>query len=154
MEMGNYSPGRTEFFMLFGQFLVILCTGLFIIFGDGQAADSSFGVEDSTYDTLSAHYPMFMDVHCMIFVGFGFLMVFMKSYSWTAVGFNFLIACWACQLTYLLGHFWNHAVKGDIKSYKDYKYPIDFTEMLFMAEFGAAAVLISFGALLGKLNLL
>lgn len=147
MGMGNYGFGRTEFFILFGQFLVILCTGVFIIFGDEAYEDEAYR------DTKNAHYAMFMDVHCMIFVGFGFLMVFMKSYSWTAVGFNFLIACWACQLTYLLGHFWNYACKWEIREYKEYKYPLDF-EMLFMAEFGAAAVLITFGALLGKLNLL
>ena len=31
----------------------------------------------------------------MIFIGFGFLMVFIKFHSWTAVGYNFLVATWA-----------------------------------------------------------
>lgn len=50
---------------------------------------------------------MYMDVHVMIFVGFGFLMVFLKSYSWSAVGFNYLIACWAIEVCILTGAFWN-----------------------------------------------
>lgn len=44
---------------------------------------------------LNRLYPFFQDVHVMIFIGFGFLMVFLKTHSWTSVGFNFLIACWA-----------------------------------------------------------
>ena len=31
----------------------------------------------------------------MIFVGFGFLMTFLKHHSWTSVGFNYLIAAYA-----------------------------------------------------------
>jgi hypothetical protein len=38
---------------------------------------------------------MFQDINVMVFIGFGFLMVFLKTASWTAVGFNFIIACWA-----------------------------------------------------------
>jgi len=31
----------------------------------------------------------------MIFIGFGFLMVFLKSHNWSSIGYNYLIACWA-----------------------------------------------------------
>jgi ammonium transporter Rh len=40
-------------------------------------------------------YAMFQDIHVMIFVGFGFLMVFLKTNMWTAVGYNYLIAAWS-----------------------------------------------------------
>lgn len=43
----------------------------------------------------------------MIFVGFGFLMCFLKSYNWGSIGYNYLLACWAIQITLLFGHFWN-----------------------------------------------
>jgi len=43
----------------------------------------------------------------MIFVGFGFLMVFLKTHSWTSVGFNFLIACWALQLNLIVQPAWH-----------------------------------------------
>jgi len=45
----------------------------------------------SKAETLS-YYPFFQDIHIMIFIGFGFLMVFLKSHSWTSIGLNFLIA--------------------------------------------------------------
>ena len=38
-------------------------------------------------------YPQFQDVHIMIFIGFGFLMVFLKSHAWASVSLNLLVAC-------------------------------------------------------------
>lgn len=40
---------------------------------------------------------MFQDVHVMVFIGFGFLMTFLRRYGYSAVGFNFLIAAVAIQ---------------------------------------------------------
>lgn len=42
----------------------------------------------------------------MIFVGFGFLMCFLKSHNWGSIGYNYLLACWAIQITILWSHFW------------------------------------------------
>jgi len=44
----------------------------------------------------------------MIFVGFGFLMVFLKNNSWCSIGFNYLIACWAIQICILFTGFWHN----------------------------------------------
>jgi len=35
---------------------------------------------------------MMQDIHVMIYVGFGFLMTFLKKHSWSAVGFNYFVA--------------------------------------------------------------
>ena len=51
----------------------------------------------------------FQDVHVMIFVGFGFLMTFLKRYSFSAVGFNFLIAAFGIQWA-LLMQGWFHSL--------------------------------------------
>ncbi len=59
----------------------------------------------------------FQDVHVMIFVGFGFLMTFLKRYSFGGVGFNFLIAAFGLQWA-LLMQGWFHSldpVDGQIK---------------------------------------
>ena len=53
---------------------------------------------------------MFQDVHVMIFIGFGFLMVFLKTHSWTSVGYNFLIAAYALQITILIVNFFHMAI--------------------------------------------
>uniref|UniRef100_A0A1I8F528 Ammonium_transp domain-containing protein n=1 Tax=Macrostomum lignano TaxID=282301 RepID=A0A1I8F528_9PLAT len=64
------------------------------------------------------------DVHVMIFAGFGFLMTFLKWYGFCSVGLNMLISALVIQ--------WGM--------------------LLLAADFACAAVLISFGAMLGRLS--
>ncbi|KAL3885819.1 hypothetical protein ACJMK2_025855 [Sinanodonta woodiana] len=85
----------------------------------------------------------FQDVHVMIFIGFGFLMTFLKRYGYTAVGVNMLISSFVIQ--------WALIVRGLIhnKVREGEKFPINLDEML-AADFASATCLISFGAVLGK----
>ena len=46
---------------------------------------------------------VFQDVHVMIFVGFGFLMTFLKRYGYGAVGYNFFISALAIQWYIIVG---------------------------------------------------
>ena len=46
--------------------------------------------------TLS-RLPVFQDVHVMIFVGFGFLMTFLRRYGFGSISFNLLLASFAIQ---------------------------------------------------------
>jgi len=46
-------------------------------------------------------------VHVMIFIGFGFLMTFLKKYGFSGVGFNFLIASLAVQWAILVNGFFH-----------------------------------------------
>lgn len=90
-------------------------------------------------------YPSFQDVHVMIFVGFGFLMTFLKRYSFGGVGFNFLIAAFGIQWA-LLMQGWFHSldpVDGKIKI---------GVESLINADFCVAGCLIAYGANLGKVS--
>ncbi|NXY10918.1 RHAG protein, partial [Pteruthius melanotis] len=82
----------------------------------------------------------FQDVHVMIFVGFGFLMTFLKKYGFSSVGFNMLIAAFGLQWGILMQGFWH--MKGG-------KILVNTTSMI-NADFSTATALISFGALLGK----
>jgi hypothetical protein len=56
---------------------------------------------------LMVYYTMWMDVHVMIFIGFGFLMAFLRTHSYSSIGFNFLCACWAMQCCILFQGFWS-----------------------------------------------
>jgi len=91
-------------------------------------------------------YPFFQDVHVMIFVGFGFLMTFLQDYGYSSVGFNFLISALTIQWAILCNGFWHnvHLDKWD-------QIRLDI-ESLITADFAAGAVMITFGALLGKVS--
>ena len=123
---------------------------------------------------------MFQDVHVMIFIGFGFLMTFLKRYGLSAVSLNMLISAFAIQWTILVSGFFHlhydhcgpeisHEENGalhpiqkraaeasmhSIHAHRSTCYPnwpwIDVNiQTLINADFAVAAVLISFGAVIG-----
>jgi len=91
-------------------------------------------------------YPMYMDVHVMIFVGFGFLMTYLRKYSLSAVSLNFLVAVmsiqWGIIMVTLVHQISNGSARAKV---------IDVTTLI-NGDFAAGAVLISFGAVLGKVT--
>ncbi|XP_016127589.1 ammonium transporter Rh type C 1-like [Sinocyclocheilus grahami] len=90
-------------------------------------------------------YPSFQDVHVMIFVGFGFLMTFLKRYSFGGVGFNFLIAAFGIQWALLMQGWFHYLDENDGKI----KIGV---ENLINADFCVAGCLIAYGACLGKVS--
>jgi len=84
----------------------------------------------------------------MIYIGFGFLMVFLKKHCWTSVGFNYVIAAWCMQLAILLTGFWHMALVEE----EFHKITLDIPSLI-IGDFGAGCVLITFGAVLGKCDL-
>ncbi|NXL12331.1 RHAG protein, partial [Mesembrinibis cayennensis] len=97
-------------------------------------------VEYDSRDSSTTLYPLFQDVHVMIFVGFGFLMTFLKKYGFSSVGITMLIAAFGLQWGILMQGFW-HMAGGKIH--------VNIQSMI-NADFSTATALISFGAVLGK----
>jgi ammonium transporter Rh len=91
-------------------------------------------------------YTFYQDVHVMIYVGFGFLMVFIRTGSWQAVCLNFLCAAWVSLVVMLALPFWHMVFTNDFKLIE-----LDF-ETLINGDFGAGSILISFGVILGKFS--
>lgn len=135
----THGPKKYDPFMLF----VFAEAGLIILYAFcvnyGSSTDSS-GVSES-----DQFYKYFQDVHVMMYIGFGFLMTFIRKYGYSAVGFNFLIASFAVQWGALMYGFCHHIYPEVDLSY----IPFNMMSMI-NAEFAAASVLISFGAVLGK----
>ena len=42
-------------------------------------------------------YKMYMDVQVMMFIGFGYLMTFLRKYGHSSIGLNFLVAAFVIQ---------------------------------------------------------
>jgi len=100
--------------------------------------DVSYAKNAEDFHTSNSYGP-FQDVHVMIFIGFGFLMTFLKDYNWSSVGFNFLLGAVAIEVSLI------------VQTILHGKLEINIVQM-FNAEFAAGAVLISMGAVLGKAN--
>ncbi|TRY64235.1 hypothetical protein TCAL_03556, partial [Tigriopus californicus] len=88
-------------------------------------------------------YPMIVDIHMMLFAGFGFLMTFLKRYGFSAIGFTMMITVLVTE--------WAILVQGFLHMDDHFTIKISYIHIL-EGGLAAAAVLISFGAVLGKLN--
>ena len=137
------------------EFIFILCE-ISVLILYATLTDYSLGVGTfdvsqetslTTKEVMQTCYPMWQDVHVMIYIGFGFLMVFLKTNSWTAVGFNFLLSAWAFQWGILVTSFWHM-----VFSNKWHRIQLDVPSLI-VGDFAAASCMIAFGALLGKADL-
>ncbi|KAJ8355603.1 hypothetical protein SKAU_G00183970 [Synaphobranchus kaupii] len=127
------------------EIITIILFAVFVVYDDGKPAahgadDGHATPSNETDDTNLRLYPVFQDVHVMIFIGFGFLMTFLKRYGFSSVGVNLLLAAFGLQWGLLMQGFW-HMADGKIK--------VSILRMI-NADFSTATVLISFGAVLGK----
>eukprot|EP00440_Ansanella_granifera_P043749 gb/GFBE01047409.1/.p1 GENE.gb/GFBE01047409.1/~~gb/GFBE01047409.1/.p1 ORF type:complete len:433 (+),score=110.12 gb/GFBE01047409.1/:1-1299(+) len=89
----------------------------------------------------SSIYNFYVGVALMMFVGFGYLMTFLKGYGLGAVGFTMFITCIGVQWAVIV----ENVMVGGINM------KLDFMDIL-NGNFAVAAVLISFGGLIGKVS--
>lgn len=144
------------------QVVLIVLFGVFVQYGAGPApvvsgsvvykgTQSVVTLENSRINSdvrnadFFQRYPMYQDIHVMIFIGFGYLMSFLRKFGYSAVGYTFLLGAFVMQWHILNEGFWKRVFAGKFNSYLD----IDFTNFM-RTDFCAGAVLISYGALLGK----
>ena len=71
-------------------------------------------------DANQSYYPMYQDVNVMMLVGFGFLMAYIKNYSWSALVYTFFINAIIVQLYILLSDFWGKVFHGHWEGTKIY----------------------------------
>ncbi|CAJ1365308.1 unnamed protein product [Effrenium voratum] len=123
-------PGRS-----FGVLTCIAQLAFLAVFYKGRLGS---GVLPSGMD--SAEYSCYIGVTLMMFVGFGYLKTFLKAYGLGAVGFTMLIACLGLQWAMILECF-----------VRQTELILDF-HFLLNGNMAVAAVLVSFGALIGRIS--
>jgi len=144
------------------QVAFIILFAVFARYDPKMAMKNNFKHEDNqssvdvSSDQLRGNYAMFQDVHVMIFVGFGFLMTFLKKYGLSAVSLNMLISALCIQWSMIVAgllmhpHCENPKEEWGVCDSRPY---IDINIInLLSADFATAAVLISFGVVLGTTN--
>jgi ammonium transporter Rh len=101
------------------------------------------GVSGETIANLTDVQKYYRAIHvmAMLLVGFGFLMVFVRKYGRSALTATFLLVSISVPVYYFISDFGIFGEKGS---------QID---ILILAEFGAASLLITAGAVLGRLKM-
>jgi ammonium transporter Rh len=138
------NPFSTYVFVL--ELFMIIIYGTCVAYGKGAAVSTVA----STQHEMNIAYAMFQDVHVMIFIGFGFLYTLLRKYAWSGVSYNFIIAVAVVQFSILTDGFWRNA--ANIPS--GTKWPPIQLDLLALinADFVAGTVLISFGAVIGRVS--
>jgi len=136
------------------QIIIVILFSLFVRYDPKTAQRSEKSVEDGD-SQMKNMYPMFQDVHVMIFVGFGFLMTFLKKYGLSAVSLNLMCSVLAIEVFTLVHGFCHLQCEnpetefGSVNCTSNWPYIDINVETLISADFATAAVLISFGVVLG-----
>jgi ammonium transporter Rh len=121
------------------------------IFIAAQAVLLSFflvGTKYSDNDFNVKEYIAFRDIMAMLLLGFGYLMTFLKTYGLGAVGFTMMLSILSMELNIAVELFvrFLHGESGEDTSFP---MPISMATLID-AEFAAATLMISFGALIGR----
>ena len=94
-------------------------------------------------------YNMFIGVLIMMFIGFGYLMTFMKWYGLGAVGFTMLVTAMGLQWAVFTESFWGQIASPSSEGWHNVSFDM---YSLLNALYAISAVLITFGALIGKIT--
>lgn len=100
---------------------------------------------DLQQQQVQQYYGYFLDIQIMVFIGFGFLMTFLRRFSYSAVALNFFASC----IVWLFALLWMGAAQQVFWNQKLSKIQLDIP-LLINASFCAASTMISFGAVIGK----
>lgn len=132
-------------FVLF-EVLIIIFLGVFFDFGKLLQPKHALSQGDESTKELSSSYPLFQDVHVMAFVGFGFLYTYLKAHSWSSFALNFFLGAFTIEFSLLTLAFWECVFVGHWEVIE-----LNLSWMI-NADFAAATVMVSFGAVAGKLS--
>ena len=151
LQSGSPAPVLSRFAVFYAvwEVIVICLMGGFARYdqySDGRSDFSTAALVQNSALHFSNIYPLYQDVHVMIFIGFAYLMVFLRKHGYTSVGVTFLVAAFVIQWYQLTRGFWHDSFQGA------YNHILISIETLVQADFCAGAVLITFGVVLGKVS--
>lgn len=104
-------------------------------FNKGGGGNAAFAVTGTYYTPVAT----------FVFLGFGLLMTYLKAHTWTGAAFSVFLGAWTMQIV-LIGRYVWYGLFDDFVE-------LDLSGLnIIHALYGAAAVLVSFSAVLGKVN--
>lgn len=125
--------------LLIWEIIVIVLFGVFV------------RIQNNTDASLNAdRYPAYQDVNVMMLIGFGYLMAFSKTTSWSAFSYTFFMNALMPQLYILLSAFWKRVL---IDGFKADNYYIYINEETFLAGlYSAASMFVNIGCTVGRVG--
>jgi len=141
--MGETEHEHPRDYLFLGTLFVLEAVALIYFSAVADYADAK--VEDGE-GSVSSFYAMYQDVHVMIFIGFGFLMTFLRKHDFSSLGMTFMIGCLSIQYGILFVSLFHDLFDGH-----DVHLTLSIPTLV-IGDFAAGATLISFGAVLGRVT--
>lgn len=134
----NESKSSISYGIIYVAILQLMITILYIVCVDYNNNDDS---------NVYIKYSSFQHLHIMIFIGFGFIMSFLRKHGFSSIGYTFILAAIIIQLHPLYSELLNSIYNNHFTKIK-----LDVLTLVF-GDFAACSVLISYGAMLGKIDI-
>jgi len=144
--MGSTDEGSPLSFVSLVTLLQLIFIFMYGFLVHLPSENGAAGDGDSDFDRINSIWPLYENVHVMIFVGFGFLMTFLAQYSWSSVSYCMLVSVLCLQWGILCDWIWEDVFTGRWNEL------VLKTENLVSGDFAAAATLISFAGILGRIT--
>lgn len=99
-RLGNvtsFKKGNSKTFIITAICLEAIILLLYAISTDYHDGSEDIDPHDEEGGTILDFYSIYQAVHVMMFVGFGFLMTFLRKYGFGSISFNFLICALGLQ---------------------------------------------------------
>ncbi len=133
----------------FAIFAIIFQVAMILVYAfivDYDAPQDAL-LEPDGHNVMPRYYSLYTDIAVMMFIGFGYLMTFLKKYRYGAVGFTFFLVVFTIQWALLVVGFFEKAYEGHF----DEKIHVNFFALI-NALFCSATILISLGGVIGKVS--
>jgi ammonium transporter Rh len=149
-SLGHHAEGGWDSFVVVFLFIEVIMIALIAALAEydvsnDKGSNTAGFVKTEGFKHVNDVYGWFMDVHVMIFIGFGFLMTFLRKASFSAVGFTFLIGAYCIQLHILIEGLVEYLIHGEAHIVLN-------IEKLIVHDFCAGTVLVTYGVVLGKVS--
>eukprot|EP00823_Brevimastigomonas_motovehiculus_P000633 TRINITY_DN107_c0_g1_i1.p1 TRINITY_DN107_c0_g1~~TRINITY_DN107_c0_g1_i1.p1 ORF type:complete len:762 (+),score=204.89 TRINITY_DN107_c0_g1_i1:23-2308(+) len=142
----HHKSNRFIWFFVLAEIALIVLHCVLTKYGPG--AEGNVENNEEKQVEVNNKYALFQDVHIMIFIGFGFLMVFLRRHMYSSLGYTFLVSALCIQWYLLCIAFWSNTIQGQA----GWHAPFVNIEMFIRSDFAAGAVMITFGVVLGKVS--
>ncbi|KAI6212831.1 Ammonium transporter Rh type A [Aphelenchoides besseyi] len=131
-----------QFTLVVSVFTIIFLV-LYAIYGRYSAETQPVAIHDFT--NVSRNAPLLHDTHAFILIGFGFLVTFLRRYGFSAIAINLLLVAFVLE--------WALLIRGFLSiEFSEYSFFSISIRDIAKADYTATAVLVSYGALVGKLS--
>jgi ammonium transporter Rh len=146
-QLESYGARKgVDLFLILFLFWQMVIFVMYVVFFDHRFYQIMTENNTGTSENITSPLAFFTSISFIIFLGFGLFRSHLKKLSFSGFGQTFFIAAYSIEFGIMMLGFWSYYDLGGLK-----KVHIDIP-FLIQGLYAAAAVLVTYGAVLGRVN--